>query len=309
MNILVIAEHNNNELNSATLNTLAAAKQLNGNIDTLIAGHNCQSIADSVSKIKEINKVIVVDDEIYAHHMAENTANLVIKLAEGYDYILTNASTFGKNFMPRVAALLNVAQISDVITIKSPDTFIRPIYAGNALETVQSSDSIKLLTIRSTSFKPLTITDANVEKITFEKADNFSKSSYVREKSTKSELPELTRAKIIVSGGRGLASKENFSIIKSLAKKLNAAVGASRSAVDAGFAPNDFQIGQTGKIVAPDLYIAVGISGAIQHLAGMKESKTIVAINNDEDAPIFNVADYGIVDDLFSVVPELEAKL
>ncbi len=309
MNILVIAEHNNNELNSATLNTLAAAKQLNGNIDTLIAGHNCQSIADSVSKIKEINKVIVVDDEIYAHHMAENTTNLVIKLAEGYDYILTNASTFGKNFMPRVAALLNVAQISDVITIKSPDTFIRPIYAGNALETVQSSDSIKLLTIRSTSFKPLTITDANVEKITFEKADNFSKSSYVREKSTKSELPELTRAKIIVSGGRGLASKENFSIIKSLAKKLNAAVGASRTAVDAGFAPNDFQIGQTGKIVAPDLYIAVGISGAIQHLAGMKESKTIVAINNDEDAPIFNVADYGIVDDLFSVVPELEAKL
>ena len=309
MNVLVIAEHNNNELNSATLNTLAAAKQLNGSIDTLIAGHNCQSIADSVSKIKEINKVIVVDDEIYAHHMAENTTNLVIKLARWYDYILTNASTFGKNFMPRVAALLNVAQISDVITIKSPDTFIRPIYAGNALETVQSSDSIKLLTIRSTSFKPLTITDANVEKITFEKSDNFSKSSYVREKSTKSELPELTRAKIIVSGGRGLASKENFSIIKSLAKKLNAAVGASRTAVDAGFAPNDFQIGQTGKIVAPDLYIAVGISGAIQHLAGMKESKIIVAINNDEDAPIFNVADYGIVDDLFSVVPELEAKL
>ncbi|AKH19451.1 electron transfer flavoprotein subunit alpha/FixB family protein [Sedimenticola thiotaurini] len=308
MSILVIAEHDNRELKSATLHTVTAAGQLEGDIHLLVAGSNCGGVAEAAAKIAGVAKVLVADDSVYEHPLAEGLSLLVTRLAEGYSHVLAPATTFGKNFLPRVAALLDVAQLSDITAIESGDTFVRPIYAGNALATVQSSDRIKLITVRGTAFDAAGEGgSAAIEGI--EAGEGYDRSSYVGAELTVSERPELTSAKIVVSGGRGMGSGENFKLIEAVADKLNAAIGASRAAVDAGYVPNDYQVGQTGKIVAPELYIAVGISGAIQHLAGMKESKVIVAINKDEEAPIFQVADYGLVADLFQALPELEQAL
>jgi len=309
MSILVIAEHDNAQLKGATLNTITAAAQLGDEIQVLVAGEGCSAAAEAAASVAGVSKVLVADAAHYAHPLAENLAALVVSLAEGYTHILTPATTFGKNFMPRVAALLDVAQISDIVAIESADTFVRPIYAGNALATVQSSDRIKLITVRGTAFDAATAEGGSAERVDVAAAENLGKSSFVSQELTVSERPELTSARVVVSGGRGMGSGENFALLEALADKLNAAIGASRAAVDAGFVPNDYQVGQTGKIVAPDLYIAVGISGAIQHLAGMKESKVIVAINKDEDAPIFQVADYGLVADLFEAVPALTEAL
>ena len=308
MTSLVIADHDNISLKDSTLNAVSAALKL-GDVDILVAGSDCAGAAEAASKVEGVSKILVADSAEYAHPLAEVIAPLVVSLADGYDAILVAATTSGKNFMPRVAALLDMAQISDIISVESADTFKRPIYAGNAIATVQSSDAKKLITVRTTAFPAAAASggSATIEQVT--PVANPGISSFVGAELSKSERPELTSAKIIISGGRGMGSGENFALVEAVADKLGAAVGASRAAVDAGFVPNDYQVGQTGKIVAPDLYIAVGISGAIQHLAGMKDSKVIVAINKDEEAPIFQVADYGLVADLFQALPELEKEL
>ena len=309
MSILVIAEHNNSELNGATLKTLAAAQQIGADIDLLVAGHGCQAVAAAAAKVAGVSNVLVADDAAYGHFLAENLGDLVAKLGAGYSHILAAATTTGKNFLPRVAALLDVAQISDIVSVESSDTFKRPIYAGNAIATVQSSDPIKVISVRTTAFDAVAAEGGNASIEAISAAGDSGKASFVGEELAKSERPELTAARVIISGGRGMQNGDNFQLLEKVADKLGAAIGASRAAVDAGFVPNDYQVGQTGKIVAPELYIAVGISGAIQHLAGMKDSKVIVAINKDEEAPIFQIADYGLVADLFTVLPELEQAL
>jgi electron transfer flavoprotein alpha subunit len=308
MTVLLIAEHDNASLKPATLNTATAAAKL-GDFDILVAGAGCAAVADAAAKIAGCKKILLADDAAYAHQVAENMAALVAKTGAGYSHILAPATTGGKNMLPRVGALLDVQPLSDVSGIVSADTFVRPIYAGNAFATVQSKDKIKVMTIRTTAFDPAAAEggSATVEKIAG--AGDAGLAQFVSQQITKSERPELTAARIVVSGGRGMGNGENFKLIDAVADKLGAAVGASRAAVDAGFVPNDYQVGQTGKVVAPELYIAVGISGAIQHLAGMKDSKVIVAINKDAEAPIFSVADYGLVQDLFTALPELEKAL
>ncbi|MGK0269692.1 MAG: electron transfer flavoprotein alpha subunit [Cocleimonas sp.] len=309
MSILVIAEHNNASLNASTLSTLAAAAAIGGDVTVLVAGHNASAVVTEAQAASGVTKVLVVDDAALADGLAENIASVVTGIAGEYSHVLTAASNFGKNFMPRVAAKLDMMQVSDIVEVVSADTFVRPIYAGNALMTVKSSDSVKLITVRSTAFDAVEATggSAATEDLAFGEA--FAGTSFVSRDVTESERPELATARIVVSGGRGVGSKEQFSIIDGLAEKLGAAVGASRAAVDSGYAPNDCQVGQTGKVVAPDVYFAIGISGAIQHQAGMRESKIIVAINKDDEAPIFQIADYGIVADLFDVVPELMQQL
>jgi electron transfer flavoprotein alpha subunit len=309
MSILVVAEHDNAALKSATLNAVAAAQQIGGPIHLLIAGSNCSAVAQAAAKIAGVEKVRVADATQYAHPLAEVLATLVVSLAPEYSHILAAATTTGKNFLPRVAALLDVAQISDIIAVQSPDTFVRPIYAGNAFATVQSGDRIKVITVRTTGFDAVKGEGGSASIENLQPATDPGMSKLVSQELTKSARPELTSARVIVSGGRGMGNGENFKILEALADKLGAAVGASRAAVDSGFVPNDYHVGQTGKVVAPELYIAVGISGAIQHLAGMKDSKVIVAINKDAEAPIFQVADYGLVADLFQAVPELTSKL
>jgi electron transfer flavoprotein alpha subunit len=308
MSILVFAEHDNNTLKTETLKTVAAAQAIGGDITLLVAGYNCQSVVDAATKVNGVSKVLAADNAVYEHQLAENISLLVTELAADYEHILATALTTGKNFMPRVAALLDVTQISDIIAVESSDTFVRPIYAGNAIATVQSLDAKKVITVRSTGFDAVA-TDGNAEIVSLDLVTDAGKSSHVSDELTKSERPDLGAASIVISGGRGMQNGDNFKLLDGIADKLGAAIGASRAAVDAGFVPNDMQVGQTGKIVAPDLYIAVGISGAIQHLAGMKDSKVIVAINKDPEAPIFQVADYGIVADLFDALPELESKL
>ena len=307
MSVLVVAEHDNAALKAATLNAVTAATQL-GDVHVLVAGSGAGGAAEAAARVAGVAKVLLADAPAYAHPLAEASAPLIARLAKDYSHVLAAATTTGKNLLPRVAALLDVAQISDITAIESADTFVRPIYAGNAMATVQSSDPVKVITVRTTTFdKAPTGGSAAVE--TIEAADDPHLSRFVGQELTKSERPELTSARIVVSGGRGMGSSDAFHLIETLADKLGAAVGASRAAVDAGFVPNDYQVGQTGKVVAPDLYVAVGISGAIQHLAGMKDSKIIVAINKDEEAPIFQVADYGLVADLFQAVPELSSAL
>ncbi|MBH3330191.1 FAD-binding protein [Pseudomonas oryzihabitans] len=309
MAILVIADHDNANLFGATLNTVAAAQAIGGDIHVLVAGQNAQPVADAAAKVAGVSKVLLADNAAYAHQLPENVAPLVVELAANYSHVLAAASTNGKNFLPRVAALLDVDQISEIIAVESADTFKRPIYAGNAIATVRSTAPIKVITVRATGFDPVAAEgdSAAIEAVSLVKDAGIS--SFVGEELAKSDRPELGAAKVVVSGGRGLQNGDNFKILYALADKLGAAVGASRAAVDAGFVPNDMQVGQTGKIVAPQLYIAVGISGAIQHLAGMKDSKVIVAINKDEEAPIFQVADYGLVGDLFELIPELEKAI
>ena len=305
MSILVIAEHDNNELKGSTLNTVTAASEIGGEVSVLVVGSESFSAAEQASKIAGISSVIHVDDPIYKNFLAEDLGNLVVSVAEGFNYILAPATTFGKNFLPRVAAKLDVQQISDIISVEDADTFKRPIYAGSCIATVKSNDSVKVITVRTTAFDASPMSDSSVTVNSGDVVDSLNNANFVSDEIAESDRPELTAADVIVSGGRALGSSENFKIIEALADKLGAAVGASRAAVDAGYVPNDYQVGQTGKIVAPTLYIAIGISGAIQHLAGMKDSKVIVAINKDEDAPIFQVADYGLVGDLFEAVPEL----
>ncbi|MDX2423332.1 MAG: FAD-binding protein [Amphritea sp.] len=309
MAILIIAEHDNQSLKGATLNAVTAATQLSGDIQGLVAGGGCQAVADEAAAVAGVSQVLLADNPVYEHQLAENVSLLVAELGANYSHIIAPATTGGKNLLPRVAALLDVVQLSDVMAVESDDTFARPIYAGNAIATVKSLDPIKVITVRTTGFDAAAAEggSASIEAVTA--VHDAGTSSFIGETMAKSDRPELTAAKVIVSGGRGMGNGENFALLESLADKLGAAVGASRAAVDAGFVPNDMQVGQTGKIVAPDLYIAVGISGAIQHLAGMKDSKVIVAINKDEEAPIFSVADYGLVADLFDAVPELDAKL
>ena len=309
MAILVVADHHNDALTDSTHKTVTAAKKIGGDVDVLVAGENCKAVADAAAKIAGVRKVLHADDARYGHRLAEPLAALIVSMAANYDVIMKSATTTGKNVMPRVAALLDVMQVSEVIDVLAPDTFVRPIYAGNALQTVKSSDKKKVLTVRPTAFKAAEAGgSAAVESV--KPAADPGLSQFVKEELTKSERPELTAAKIVISGGRALGSYENFEkYIFPIADKLGAAVGASRAAVDAGYVPNDYQVGQTGKVVAPQLYIAVGISGAIQHLAGMKDSKVIVAINKDEEAPIFQIADYGLVADLFKALPELEKAL
>ncbi|MDX1726001.1 MAG: FAD-binding protein [Pseudomonas sp.] len=309
MTILVVAEHTNAALAPATLNTIAAALAIGGDIHVLVAGSGCGAVADAAGKVAGVAKVLVADNAAFAHQLPENVAPLAAELGKGYSHILAAATSNGKNILPRVAAQLDVYQISEIIAVESADTFKRPIYAGNAIATVQSSAAVKVITVRATGFDPVAAEggSAVVEAVTI--GGDAGKSAFVGEELAKSDRPELTAAKIVVAGGRGMQNGDNFKHLYALADKLGAAVGASRAAVDAGFVPNDMQVGQTGKIVAPQLYIAVGISGAIQHLAGMKDSKVIVAINKDEEAPIFQVADYGLVADLFEAVPELEQAL
>lgn len=309
MSILVIAEHDNQSLKGASLNTITAASQIGGDIHLLIVGANCASVAEQGANVVGVSKVLVADNAAYEHQLAENVSKLVVELAPAYSHILAPATTTGKNVLPRVAALLDVAQLSDVIKVEAEDTFVRPIYAGNAIATVKSTDATKVMTVRSTGFDAAVAEGGNGQIEAVSTVINADRSRFVGEQLAQSDRPELTAAKVIVSGGRGMGSGENFQILEGVADKLGAAIGASRAAVDAGFVPNDLQVGQTGKTVAPELYIAVGISGAIQHLAGMKDSKVIVAINKDEDAPIFQVADYGLVADLFEAVPELEKSL
>ncbi|MCG8415868.1 MAG: FAD-binding protein [Pseudomonadales bacterium] len=308
MATLVIAEHDNASLKKATLNTVSAASAIGGEVDVLVAGSGCQAAAEAAAQIAGVGKVLMADNACYEHQLPEAVAPLVAEQGKGYSHLLAAATTTGKNLMPRVAALLDVGQISDIVEVQSEDTFVRPIYAGNALATVQSADAVKVVTVRTTAFGEAEQGgSAAVESL--DQVEEQALSSFVSEQLSQSERPELTAASIIISGGRGMQDGENFALLEKVADKLGAAIGASRAAVDAGFVPNDYQVGQTGKIVAPDLYIAVGISGAIQHLAGMKDSKVIVAINKDEEAPIFQVADYGLVADLFKVLPELEAAL
>ena len=309
MSTLVIAEHDNTNLKPATLNTVAAANLIGGAVHILVAGSSCQSVADEAAGVEGVEKVILADDSAYENQLAESTANLIKSISVDYSHILAPATTFGKNVLPRLSALLDVQQISEITEVVSEDTFKRPIYAGSCIATVKSSDAIKIITVRATAFDPVNASggSASVESISADGVSDLS--SFVNEEIAQSDRPELTAASIVISGGRGMQSGDNFHLLETIADKLGAAVGASRAAVDAGFVPNDYQVGQTGKIVAPDLYIAVGISGAIQHLAGMKDSKVIVAINKDEDAPIFQVADYGLVADLFNALPELAEQL
>ena len=309
MKILVLAEHNNKELKASTLSTITAASQINENIEVLVIGSECDQVINKLKNIKFVKKINVIDNSKYLNPIAELISPILVSLADSYTHILAPASTFGKNIMPRVAALLDVAQVSDIIKVESPDTFVRPIYAGNALATVQSLDSKKIITIRSTSFDPAIAGESSAEVERLDLDSNTSSTKFISRDENKSDRPELGTARVVISGGRGLGSAENFALLNDIADKLNAAVGASRAAVDAGYISNDSQVGQTGKVVVPDLYIAVGISGAIQHLAGMKESKIIVAINKDEEAPIFNIADYGIHGDLFDILPQLSSEL
>ena len=308
MSILIYAEHDNQALKTETHKLVHAAASLGDTITVLIAGSNCAGVADHAAKISGVNNVLLADDASLEHQFAEDVADLVVGMAGDYSHIVAAATTTGKNFMPRVAALLDVAQISDVIGVESSDTFVRPIYAGNAIATVQSSDATKVVTVRAAAFDAAG-EDGNASVESVSVGASAGKLSFVKEELTESERPELTAADVVISGGRGMQNGENFALLNGIADKLGAAIGASRAAVDAGFVPNDMQVGQTGKIVAPQLYVAVGISGAIQHLAGMKDSKVIVAINKDEEAPIFQVADYGLVGDLFTVLPELEGSL
>ena len=308
MTILVIAEHNNEDLNGSTLNTISAASEL-GPVTVLVAGSACITVANVAAKLVGVVKVLIVDHPQYANPLAEVYTPLILSVAAEYTHILAPATTFGKNLLPRIAAKLDVQQISEITAIHDNQTFEHPIYAGNAIATVKSNDSIKLLTVRATAFETADEQASGVEIIQIDPTENPNQSKFVSTELSKSDRPELTQARIIISGGRGMQSGENFSMLEKIADILGAAVGASRAAVDSGFVPNDYQVGQTGKIVAPELYIAVGISGAIQHLAGMKDSKVIVAINKDAEAPIFQVADYGIVADLFDAIPELESKL
>ncbi|MBM3523855.1 MAG: electron transfer flavoprotein subunit alpha/FixB family protein [Alphaproteobacteria bacterium] len=309
MSVLVLADHDNAGLKPATLNAITAAAKIGGDVHVLVAGAGCDGAAQAAAAVAGVAKVLKADAPAYGHPLAENVAPLIAKLAAGYGHVLASSTTVGKNIMPRVAALLDVQQISDILQVVSPDTFIRPIYAGNALATVQSNDKVKVITVRGTAF-PAAGAGGSAAIEAIADVTDAGLSTFVKSELSKSERPELTAARIVVSGGRGMAAGENFkTYLEPLADKLGAAVGASRAAVDAGFVPNDYQVGQTGKVVAPDLYIAVGISGAIQHLAGMKDSKVIVAINKDEEAPIFQVADYGLVGDLFKLVPELTSTL
>ncbi len=309
MATLILVEHAKGKIAAATWNTIAAAKQCGGDVHALLAGHDVQALAQTVAAAQGVSKVLVAQDAALEHLTAENVTPVVLSIAKNYSHVLAPATTFGKNVLPRVAALLDVQMISEIIAVASADTFKRPIYAGNAIATVQSSDAIKVLTVRATGFDAVVQTgnSAAVESIAVNTNNDLSR--FVSQELTVSARPELTAAKVIISGGRGMQNGDNFKMLEAIADKLGAAVGASRAAVDAGFVPNDYQVGQTGKIVAPNLYIAVGISGAIQHLAGMKDSKVIVAINKDEEAPIFSVADYGLVGDLFKLVPELAAEL
>jgi len=309
MTVLVIAEHDNNNLHSTTLNCINAAKKIGGDdLHVLVVGFDCMTVAEEVAKASGVNKVLIVDNQAYKNQLAENISQVVFEQGKNYSHIFSPATTTGKNLMPRVAALLDVGQISDIIAVESENTFKRPIYAGNAIATVQSLDPIKVVTVRSSAFDAVASKES-AEIVTLSFDYELSNTRFVSEEITVSDRPELTAADTIVSGGRALGSSENFQLLENLADKLHAALGASRAAVDSGYAPNDMQVGQTGKVVAPSLYIAIGLSGAIQHLAGMKDSKIIVAINNDEEAPIFSVADYGLVADLFDVVPEMIQKL
>ncbi len=309
MSILILAEHNNEEVKSSTLNTISAASKISSDIEVLVVGSNTEGICNEISNYQNIKKVLSVNNTDYEHAIAEKIEPVIMSIADNYSHIFAPATTFGKNVMPRVAVKLDVAQISDVISVESEDTFIRPIYAGNALATVKSNDLKKVITIRPTSFDVVAKEGGSgiVEDLQFDSNNNHSE--FVDREESKSDRPELSTARIVVSGGRGLQSADNFKLINDIADKLNAAIGASRAAVDAGYVSNDYQVGQTGKVVVPDLYIAVGISGAIQHLAGMKESKIIVAINKDEEAPIFNIADYGLSADLFEALPQLSSEL
>lgn len=309
MSILVIAEHDNASLNGATLNVVAAAKAIGGDIEVLVAGAGCAAVGEAAAKVEGVAKALVADNAAYTNQLAENVSLLVAEIGKNYTHILFPSTSNGKNIAPRAAALLDVQAISDITAVESSDTFKRPIYAGNVIATVQSSDAVKVLTVRGTAFDPVAAEGGSAVVEALDSADNAGTSTFVGEELAVSDRPDLTAASIVVSGGRGMQNGENFELLYKVADKLGAAVGASRAAVDAGFVPNDMQVGQTGKIVAPDLYIAVGISGAIQHLAGMKDSKVIVAINKDEEAPIFQVADYGLVADLFEAVPELEKSL
>ncbi|MBA2689473.1 MAG: electron transfer flavoprotein subunit alpha/FixB family protein [Burkholderiales bacterium] len=309
MAALVVAEHDNRSLKKASLHAVTAAQQMAAEVHVLVAGRDCGSVAQATAKISGVAKVLICDDETYADGLPENLAALLVVLAKNYSHVVAAATAEGKNFMPRAAALLDVAQVSDIMAVESADTFVRPIYAGNALATVQSADAIKVVTVRLTSFAAAAAEggNASIESVAAQPDSGLAK--LIGRELTRSSRPELTAARVIISGGRGMGSGENFKLLEKIADKLNAAIGASRAAVDAGFTPNDYQVGQTGKIVAPELYIAVGISGAIQHLAGMKDSKVIVAINKDAEAPIFQVADYGLVGDLFKLLPELAAEL
>ena len=309
MSVLVLIEHDNKVVKASSLNTITAAKKIDQKVHAIVIGKNCKKVSEEVSKFDGIEEVLLADNKIHTNHLAENMTPLIVEIAKNYTHILAPSSTFGKNIMPRVAASLDVAQLSDIISVINSDIFIRPIYAGNANSKIQSLDKIKIITVRTTTFEATKKEGgkAKITEIPIGKDMNISK--FVKNELNKSDRPELTSAGIIVSGGRGMESGKNFSLLEELADKLKAAIGASRAAVDAGFVPNDFQVGQTGKVVAPELYIAVGISGAIQHLAGMKDSKIIVAINKDEEAPIFQVADYGLVGDLFQVLPELTKEI
>lgn len=309
MSVLVIAEHDNQSIKPATLNTIAAAQKIGGDIHVLVSGKGCGAAAEQAAKAVGVAKVLVADSDSLGDQLAENFAAQILAIAGNYSHILAPATSVGKNVLPRVAAKLDVAQISDIISVESADTFTRPIYAGNVIATVQSSDSTKVITVRTTAFDPVAAVGGTAAIENLSAVADSGKSTFVSREVAKSDRPELTAASTIISGGRGMGSAENFSVLNPLADKLNAAIGASRAAVDAGYAPNDWQVGQTGKIVAPQLYMAFGISGAIQHLAGMKDSKVIVAVNKDPEAPIFGVADYGLVGDLFEVVPQLTEKL
>jgi electron transfer flavoprotein alpha subunit len=308
MTTLLIAEHDNNNISDSVRKAITAAKEIGETVDILVAGKDCNSVADEAAKISGVNKVLICDNEIYSKHLAEPYADLIVSLAGNYNTFIAPAATTSKNYMPRVAALLDVPQVSDIISVIDNQTFEHPIYAGNAIETVKLLSEKKVITVRATAFQASEDQEA-VDIEVIDSAANPGLSEYISEELTESDRPELTSAKIIISGGRGMQSGDNFTLLEAIADKLGAAVGASRAAVDAGFVPNDYQVGQTGKVVAPELYIAVGISGAIQHLAGMKDSKIIVAINKDEEAPIFQVADYGLVADLFKAIPELETAL
>jgi electron transfer flavoprotein alpha subunit len=309
MSILIIAEHDNESLNPATLNSVTAANVIGGDIHILVAGHNCVSVAEQAAKVAGVSKVLNADSSAYEHALAENVGLLISDIGSNYSHILATSTTNAKNIMPRAAALLDVQAISDISAVVDNETFKRPIYAGNVIATVKSNDSIKVITVRGTAFDGAADSGGSAAIETVSNAQDAEKSNFVSEEMAKSDRPELTAAEIVISGGRGMGSGENFELLNGIADKLGAAIGASRAAVDAGFVPNDMQVGQTGKIVAPDLYVAVGISGAIQHLAGMKDSKVIVAINKDEEAPIFSVADYGLVADLFVALPEFEEAL
>ena len=309
MSALLIAEHNNKELKPFTLNAITAASQIDPDLHVLVIGHNADGVAKSVSEVPLVKKVIHIDNPIYENYLAENFTPTIIKQSENYSHIICSANTFGKNLMPRIAALLDISQVSDIIKVISADTFLRPIYAGNAFATVKTNDKKKCITIRPTSFEPAATSGGSAEIVKSEGSDEFALTKFIKREEVKSDRPELGTARIVISGGRGMQSGDNFKLITAIADKLNAAIGASRAAVDAGYITNDHQVGQTGKVVVPDLYIAVGISGAIQHLAGMKESKIIVAINKDGEAPIFSVADYGLEADLFEALPQFLEEL